>query len=175
MAYSSAHLIQADEPWILKSTVNGDNARALEQTLADDGVTARVLSGTRARTTRELMDEFASQLEFPEYFGHNWNALADCLTDLSWLNGLAYVIAIDQAGYLLEHEPENTLILFLRLMNDVCEQWAAPVNLGEDWDRPATPFHLLLCDSPEHFSAFRARIGAATVEIPDLHWESQHR
>jgi hypothetical protein len=97
------------------------------------------------------------------------------LNHLCWLGGLAYVIAIDQAGYLLKHELENTLNLFLRLMNDVCEQWAAPVNLGEDWDRPAIPFHLLLCDSPEHFSAFRAGIGAATTEIPDLYWESQRR
>lgn len=32
-------------------------------------------------------------LELPEWFGHNWDALADCLTDLSWWG--------EPAGYLI--------------------------------------------------------------------------
>ncbi|MFI1202291.1 barstar family protein [Streptomyces sp. BHT-5-2] len=32
-----------------------------------------------------FLDRCADALDFPGYFGHNWDALADCLTDLSWL------------------------------------------------------------------------------------------
>lgn len=32
-----------------------------------------------------LLHEIAARLEFPDYFGGNWDALADCLCDLSWL------------------------------------------------------------------------------------------
>jgi hypothetical protein len=31
-----------------------------------------------------LLARTADALEFPAWFGHNWDALADCLTDLAW-------------------------------------------------------------------------------------------
>lgn len=34
-----------------------------------------------------LMERCAGALGLPEWFGHNWDALADCLTDLSWCPG----------------------------------------------------------------------------------------
>lgn len=32
---------------------------------------------------KALMRRLADQLHFPEYFGHNWDAVADCLTDMA--------------------------------------------------------------------------------------------
>ncbi|MGW0822740.1 barstar family protein [Streptomyces sp. NPDC002845] len=31
-----------------------------------------------------FMDRAARAFDLPDYFGRNWDALADCLTDLSW-------------------------------------------------------------------------------------------
>lgn len=34
---------------------------------------------------QSLFEELAESLRFPDYFGFNWNALEDCIRDLSWL------------------------------------------------------------------------------------------
>lgn len=36
-------------------------------------------------TTPALLSALAAQLQLPSYFGHNWDALSDCLRDLHWV------------------------------------------------------------------------------------------
>ncbi|MFD9813561.1 barstar family protein [Streptomyces sp. NPDC059080] len=36
------------------------------------------------RDKAAFLGRCARALRFPDWFGHNWDALADCLTDLSW-------------------------------------------------------------------------------------------
>ena len=38
-----------------------------------------------AVTKSELLADFARALHFPDWVGHNWDALSDALRDLSWL------------------------------------------------------------------------------------------
>lgn len=45
-------------------------------------------------TKRALFAEFKRQLKFPSYFGRNWDAFEECLTDLEWLPGCSYVIVV---------------------------------------------------------------------------------
>lgn len=48
----------------------------------------------RARGKRALLNAFARALAFPAAFGGNWDALADDLQDLSWLQGRGWVLAL---------------------------------------------------------------------------------
>ncbi|MDD9376759.1 barstar family protein [Streptomyces sp. ZAF1911] len=59
-------------------------APALEAAEAAGWATVRLdLDGVRSKA--ELMRRCGAALEVPEYFGGNWDALADALRDLSWL------------------------------------------------------------------------------------------
>ncbi|MFC4514956.1 barstar family protein [Streptomyces ehimensis] len=58
------------------------------------------LSGVHDKAA--FLDRCATDLEFPDYFGRNWDALADCLTDLSWWGSGKF------RGYLLLAEDWET-------------------------------------------------------------------
>ena len=45
-----------------------------------------------------LLQACATALAFPATFGGNWDALADCLQDLSWRHDRGYVIHLRGAG-----------------------------------------------------------------------------
>ncbi|WP_233257717.1 barstar family protein [Micromonospora sp. S4605] len=51
--------------------------------------------------------EFSDALLFPGYFGWNWDALSDCLRDLSWLPADGYLIVIENAPRLLSSSVED--------------------------------------------------------------------
>ena len=44
-----------------------------------------------------LLERVARALEFPQWFGGNWDALEDCLTDLSWSKAGGHVLLIEGA------------------------------------------------------------------------------
>ena len=46
-------------------------------------VVAEMPSGITTKAT--LLKELARHLRFPDYFGMNWDALDECICDLSWL------------------------------------------------------------------------------------------
>ncbi len=52
----------------------------------------------------ELFNELSYKLIFPNYFGYNWNALSDCLRDLSWIKNKEIVIIHKSLPSLDEHE-----------------------------------------------------------------------
>lgn len=51
-------------------------------------------------TVPTLMDAFADAMNFPAYFGRNWDALRDCMTDLSWYKASGYALVLSYADSL---------------------------------------------------------------------------
>lgn len=47
----------------------------------------------------EMLAELARTIKAPEWFGHNWDALADALGDLSWIDGPGYVLLLQGATF----------------------------------------------------------------------------
>lgn len=50
----------------------------------DAGWTGAALDLAGVADKAAFMDRCAAALRLPDWFGRNWDALADCLTDLSW-------------------------------------------------------------------------------------------
>src|SRR6266478_2963181 len=92
------HLVVADE------SVACDRLRILQQTVGVR-IVCRVIRGRKARTRQGLFDEFAAALQFPCYFGENWDAFDECLSDLEWLPADGYLLLVTQSAHLLEAEP----------------------------------------------------------------------
>lgn len=44
-----------------------------------------------------LFDRLVAGLHLPVWFGHNWDALSDCLRDMDWLPASGYVVLVDHA------------------------------------------------------------------------------
>lgn len=53
-----------------------------------------------------LLQAFARALAFPEWFGGNWDAFADCLADLDWLEAPGHVLLIEGDAAMARHAPE---------------------------------------------------------------------
>jgi hypothetical protein len=47
-----------------------------------------------------LLERIARTLAFPSWFGGNWDALEDCLTDLSWRDAQGHVLAFEGFQFL---------------------------------------------------------------------------
>ncbi len=70
------------------------------------------------------MREIAEILQFPDWFGENLDALADCLNDLSWLPSEGYVLVLEHTSEWRTQEAD-TFATVLEILNDTAQHWAA--------------------------------------------------
>lgn len=75
------------------------------------------------RTKADLLARIAVALRFPPWFGHNWDALSDCLTDLSWLPASAYVIELHHFDDLRTSAPDVAATV-LEIFAEAAAFWA---------------------------------------------------
>ena len=68
---------------------------------------------------RALLEALYTRLSLPGYFGFNWNALSDCLRDLSWLGEPRVVLCHADLPPL----PEAELRVYLDVLAQAVESW----------------------------------------------------
>jgi RNAse (barnase) inhibitor barstar len=136
----ATHLQSSKPPWtallVLKAGQRADSA-----VNTPGGFLRRVISGAHCRSTSGLFAEMARGLEFPDYFGHNWDALEECLADLEWLPAKGYIVLFTDAQLILPDDEEE-FATFLEVLSDAGEAWASG-QAGREGKGPI-PFHTLL-------------------------------
>jgi hypothetical protein len=82
----------------------------LRRRIERDGIRFSLLDGDTITDKPTLLRACAEALAFPPYFGHNWDALADCLTDLAWLPAPGWTIVYEYPVPLIRHAPADWAI-----------------------------------------------------------------
>lgn len=82
----------------------------------------------------EFLAALAQAIRAPEWFGHNWDALADALEDLTWQPAPGYVLVLRNGGGTLGLETEDYVT--------VSEILACTVSF---WKSGGTPFWVFFC------------------------------
>lgn len=80
------------------------------------------LDGKNIARKEQLLNHVATVLQFPNDFGHNWDALEECLTDLEWVDGDGYLIYFDHIDGLLSEHPDQ-FETFVEIVRDAVESW----------------------------------------------------
>jgi len=93
------------------------------------------LAGCTSR--EEVLARLGEHLGFPEWYGQNWDALADCLTDFSWQAAAGYVLVLEQLGDFRAASDEDFDTL-IEILSDASASWSGL----------AVPFWAFLVTSP---------------------------
>ena len=76
------------------------------------------LSGAAGKEA--LMERLARALEFPRWFGGNWDALEDCLSDLSWREAPGWVLILRE----LDGLPRDDRGVLIEVLASAAQFWA---------------------------------------------------
>lgn len=107
--------------------------KSFAATAAEQGWRFFYLAGQGITSKRQFLQACAQAMEFPAYFGHNWDAFEECIRDLSWLPARGYLLLYDDVANFARHSPD---------------EWAtAAAILGDavqHWRKTATPLAVLV-------------------------------
>lgn len=91
------------------------------------------LSLININSKEALLKSVGDALGFPDYFGLNWDALDECLMDLSWLDNRKIVLVLLDSKFAWSDIPLE--------MGGLTESW---LNAASHWSKEKVPFHLVM-------------------------------
>ena len=131
-------------------------------------IVVRFLRANKMRRVRSLFDEFPAALQFPYYFGENWNAFDECIADLSWLPADVYILLITNAEVLMIEENEQQLATLTRILENAGNEWSRPVEAPEWRRRPPVPFHTIFQCSEPNLPTVTVRLQSTGVALQEI-------
>lgn len=134
----------------LISALQGDRSPGLYQSAADLDLEELAvicqeqdfqlghLDGATITNKAEFFTACATALQFPSYFGHNWDALEECLTDLEWLPASGYLLLYSHPKPFAQTHPKDwkTLIEIFQSAIDEWNETDIPLYIVFSGDRP---------------------------------------
>jgi len=82
-------------------------SKSVQSTARGAGFAYFHIDGRSITRKEQLLNAFSTALRFPEHFGHNWDALEECLTEFEWGEADGCVILYDHIDGLLQAQPDQ--------------------------------------------------------------------
>ena len=145
MSNSLAQLLQHKDKAGVYQT--GPDTRLIAEAAESAGLALWRIDIGHVHDKQDFTGLVAKALAFPDWFGGNWDALEDCLEDLSWHPAPGYVLLLEHAKHFgAGHKQE--FITAVEVLDGAAEYWRgqgkpfwAIVSGAEGWktDLPAFP------------------------------------
>ena len=103
-------------------TVDAEQAEQAFQAAAEAAYVTCHIDISSARDAADVLKLLGQALRFPAWYGENWDALADCLSDLSWCNAAGYVLLLRGSETIRANDPRAFETL-LDILRDVSAIW----------------------------------------------------
>lgn len=69
-----------------------------------------------------LLSEIGKALKFPNWYGHNFDALADCLTDMEWRPAEGYLVLLEHCDG-IHGKAEADFVTTLQVFEQAANDW----------------------------------------------------
>lgn len=76
----------------------------------------------KADNKEQMLDGIARALKFPDWFGHNFDALADCLADMGWKPADGYVVLLEHCDG-IHGKAEADFVTTLQTFEQAANEW----------------------------------------------------
>jgi len=94
----------------------------LKRLAKQHGLAFFALDGKIIHNKDQFLKQAAAALQFPSYFGGNWDAMADCLTDMEWHGAEEFMIFYGNCDPFALNEPDQFAVA-LEIFNESAEFW----------------------------------------------------
>ena len=110
---------------ITKTQLTDSQLYTLMYQAEHDGAFVGAVRGAFAQTEDGFFQEASSAFRFPHYFGWNWAAFDECITDLEWLRFSRLVFVVDHAENLfrIEKKQAQCVALLKKHLEAAAEYW----------------------------------------------------
>lgn len=76
----------------------------------------------KAANKQQLLDSLGRAMRFPDWFGHNWDALMDSLADLGWAPAEGYVVILERCDG-IHGRAEADFVQMLQVFENAANEW----------------------------------------------------
>lgn len=100
-------LLAGESPPKVYRLISRATAEKVAERVESQGWRCFVLDGDTIQDKPSFLQACAAAMNFPEYFGRNWDAFEECINDLAWAPAKGYVLLYDNVEHFARSAPQE--------------------------------------------------------------------